>query len=205
MAKIIYEIYQNQVEDHPSNGKYFARVKTIETLNTRKMANHIAEHGSIYTPDVIFGVLEKFRSCLIEQLLNSRKVKIDGLGIFYLTAECAKGGAESPEKFNVQKNIEALHIRFLPDKEQETNISSRQFLKKASFVNKAALFKDAEEDAEGSENSGSETPSGGGENQGGSSQGGNTQGGTETPGGGETPGGNTGGGGDDDPDDGVIS
>ena len=198
MAKIIYEIYQNQVEDHPSNGKYFARVKTIETLNTRKMANHIAEHGSIYTPDVIFGVLEKFRSCLIEQLLNSRKVKIDGLGIFYLTAECAKGGAESPEKFNVQKNIEALHIRFLPDTEQETNISSRQFLKKASFINKAALFKDAEEDAEGSENSGSES-------QGGSSQGGNTQSGTETPGGGETPGGNTGGGGDDDPDDGVIS
>ena len=205
MAKIIYEIYQNQVEDHPSNGKYFARVKTIETLNTRKMANHIAEHGSIYTPDVIFGVLEKFRSCLIEQLLNSRKVKIDGLGIFYLTAECAKGGAESAEKFNVQKNIEALHIRFLPDKEQETNISSRQFLKKASFVNKSALFKDAEEDAEGAENSGSETPSGGGENQGSSSQGGNTQGGTETPGGGETPGGNTSGGGDDDPDDGVIS
>ena len=198
MAKIIYEIYQNQVEDHPSNGKYFARVKTIETLNTRKMANHIAEHGSIYTPDVIFGVLEKFRSCLIEQLLNSRKVKIDGLGIFYLTAECAKGGAESPEKFNVQKNIEALHIRFLPDTEQETNISSRQFLKKASFINKAALFKDAEEDAEGSEGGGSDS-------QGGSSQGGNTQGGTETPGGGETPGGNTGGGGDDDPDDGVIS
>ena len=26
MAKIIYEIYQNQVEDHPSNSKYFARV-----------------------------------------------------------------------------------------------------------------------------------------------------------------------------------
>jgi predicted histone-like DNA-binding protein len=197
MAKIIYEIYQNQVEDHPSKGKYFARVKTIETLNTRKLANHIAEHGSIYTPDVIFGVLEKFRSCLIEQLLNSRKVKIDGLGIFYLTAECTKGGAESPEKFNVQKNIEALHIRFLPDTEQETNISSRQFLKKASFINKAALFKDAEEDAEGS---GSETPSGSGENQGSSSQSS-----TETPGSGETPGGNTGGGGDDDPDDGVIS
>ena len=200
MAKIIYEIYQNQVEDHPSNGKYFARVKTIETLNTRKMANHIAEHGSIYTPDVIFGVLEKFRSCLIEQLLNSRKVKIDGLGIFYLTAECTKGGAESPEKFNVQKNIEALHIRFLPDTEQETNISSRQFLKKASFINKAALFKDAEEDAEGAEGSGSETPSGSGENQGSSSQSS-----TETPGSGETPGGNTSGGGDDDPDDGVIS
>ena len=154
MAKIIYEIYQNQVEDHPSNGKYFARVKTIETLNTRKMASHIAEHGSIYTPDVIFGVLEKFRSCLLEQLLNSRKVKIDGLGIFYLTAECAKGGAESEEKFNVQKNIKALHIRFLPDTEQETNISSRQFLKRAEFINKATLFKEKEDEDETTENGG---------------------------------------------------
>jgi len=44
---------------------------------------------------VIVSVLEKFRSCLIEQLLNSRKVKIDGLGIFYLTAECTKGGSEN--------------------------------------------------------------------------------------------------------------
>jgi len=183
MAKIIYEIYQNQVEDHPSNGKYFARVKSIETLNTRKMANHIAEHGSIYTPDVIFGVLEKFRTCLLEQLLNSRKVKIDGLGIFYLTAECAKGGAVSEDKFNVQKNIKALHIRFLPDQEQETDISSRQFIKKAEFINKKTLFKDKEdEEAEGGSGSGSETPSGGG---------------SETPSGG---GNDNPGGGDPDPD-----
>ena len=204
MAKIIYEIYQNTNEKSSVNGKYFARVKTIETLNTRKLANHIAEHGSIYTPDVVFGVLEKFRSCMLEQLLNSRRVKIDGLGTFYLTVECTPGGAKTEEDFNVQKNVQALHVRFLPDQEQETNISSRQFLKKASFINKATLFKSAEEE-EGAEGSDSETPSGGSDSQGGSSQGGNTQGGTETPSGGETPGGNTGGGGDDDPDDGVIS
>lgn len=198
MAKIIYEVYQNTNEKSSVNGKYFARVKTIETLNTRKLANHIAEHGSIYTPDVVFGVLEKFRSCMLEQLLNSRRVKIDGLGTFYLTAECAPGGAKTEDEFNVQKHVQALHVRFLPDQEQETNISSRQFLKKASFINKATLFKSAEE--EGAEGSGSETPSGGSD-----SQGGNSQGGTETPSGGETPGGNTGGGGDDDPDDGVIS
>ena len=181
MAKIIYEIYQNQVEDHPSKGKYFARVKSIETLNTRKMANHIAEHGSIYTPDVIFGVLEKFRSCLIEQLLNSRKVKIDGLGIFYLTAECAKGGAESAEKFNVQKNIEALHIRFLPDQTAEDNISSREFIKKAEFVNVKSLLSSGSSDEEGDDSDNGGTN--GGSEQGGSGDSGS---GSENEGG-ETP------------------
>ena len=56
-------------------------------MNTPKLAQHIAEHGSIYTSDVVFGVLEKFRSCLVEMLLNSKKVKIDGLGTFYCTIE----------------------------------------------------------------------------------------------------------------------
>ncbi|MBP5220991.1 MAG: hypothetical protein J6034_09890, partial [Bacteroidaceae bacterium] len=93
MAKIFYLLKQNKNQSSRIFGKWFAHGKTIETLNTRKMANHIAEHGSIYTPDVVFGVLEKFRSCLIEMLLESKRVKIDGLGIFYTTLENEKGGA----------------------------------------------------------------------------------------------------------------
>ena len=51
------------------------------------MAKHISEHGSVYTQDVVFGVLEKFRSCLVEMLLESKRVKIDGLGTFFTTLE----------------------------------------------------------------------------------------------------------------------
>ena len=116
-------------------GKWFAHSKTVETLNTRKLAQHISEHGSIYTPDVVYGVLEKFRSCLIEMLLDSKRVKIDGLGTFFTTIENEKGGAISEEKFSVNTNLKALHIRFLPEQEQEMNISSREFFKKAEFIN----------------------------------------------------------------------
>jgi nucleoid DNA-binding protein len=84
-------------------------------MNTRKLSNHIAEHGSIYTPDVVYGVMEKFRSCLLEMLLNSKKVKIEGLGTFYTTLECVKGGAVSKDMFNVLKDVKGLHIRFLPE------------------------------------------------------------------------------------------
>ena len=139
MAKIFYLLKQNKAQGSKIYGKWFAHGKTIETLNTRKMATHIAEHGSIYTPDVVFGVLEKFRSCLLEMLLNSKRVKIDGLGIFYTTLENEKGGADKKEDFSPTKNLKALHIRFLPDQEAETNISSREFIKKAEFVNAEAL------------------------------------------------------------------
>ena len=172
MAKIIYEVYQNQNEHSPAFGKYYARVKYLESMNTRRLSNHIAEHGSIYTPDVVYGVMEKFRSCLIEMLLESKRVKIEGLGTFYATIECSKGGAVSKEKFNVQKNIEGLHIRFLPEQEQETNISSRQFLKQAEFVNVDSLLKNEEEDTEDSDSQ-----------SGGAQTGDNTQGGSDTGGG----------------------
>ena len=154
MAKIIYEVYQNQNEHSRAYGKYYARVKYLESMNTRRLSNHIAEHGSIYTPDVVYGVMEKFRSCLIEMLLESKRVKIEGLGTFYATIECSKGGAVSKDKFNVQKNIEGLHIRFLPEQEQETNISSRQFLKQAEFVNVDSLLKNEEENGSGNSGSG---------------------------------------------------
>ena len=72
-------------------------------------------------------------------LLNSKRVKIDGLGIFYTTLENEKGGADKKEDFSPTKNLKALHIRFLPDQEAETNISSREFIKKAEFVNAEAL------------------------------------------------------------------
>ena len=135
MAKILYEVKQNQNSFSSAFGKWYAQIKTLETLNTRRLAQHISEHGSIYTPDVVYGVLEKFRSCLLEMLLESKKVKIEGLGTFYCTLENQRRGADKKEDFDVKKHLKALHIRFLPEQEQEQNISSREFLKKAEFVN----------------------------------------------------------------------
>ena len=167
MAKIIYEVKQNKNTFSAAFGKWYAQIKNLETLNTRKLANHISEHGSIYTPDVVYGVLEKFRSCLLEMLLNSKKVKIEGLGTFYCTLENQKKGALKKEDFNPNKHMKALHIRFLPEQAAEENISSREFLKKAEFINiDSLLLKEEEEGTEG-----------GGDDQGGKP----SQGGTEEP------------------------
>ena len=180
MAKILYEVKQNQTSGSKAYGKWYAQIKNLETLNTRRLAQHISEHGSIYTPDVVYGVLEKFRSCLVEMLLNSKKVKIEGLGTFYCTLENQKNGALRKEDFNVSKHLKALHIRFLPEQAAEENISSREFLKKAEFVCIDALLPKEEEDE--SESTGGSGTSGG-ESGGGSETGGS--GGGTTPGDGD--------------------
>ena len=182
MAKILYEVKQNQNEHNAAFGKWYAQIKSLETLNTRKLAQHISEHGSIYTPDVVYGVLEKFRSCLIEMLLESKKVKIEGLGTFYSTLENQKNGALKKEDFNVNKHLKALHIRFLPEQTTEENISSRQFLKQAEFINIEQFLKSGESESGSSSTGGNSGTNTGGTNTGGSE---NT--------GGDTGGGNSGG------------
>ena len=170
MAKIFYEVRQNKNAKSSIKGKWFAHSKSVETMNTRKLAKHISEHGSVYTTDVVFGVLEKFRSCLVEMLLESKRVKIDGLGTFFTTIENEPGGAAKKEDFTPQKNLKALHIRFMPDQEAETNISSREFIKKAEFVN-AEAFAGSLVDDEASNGSGSGSSS----SQSGNSGGGSTR------------------------------
>jgi predicted histone-like DNA-binding protein len=183
MSKILYEVYKNDIKDSESvmYGKYYARLKSIETLNMPKLARHISEHGSVFTEDVVEGVMKKFKSCLLEMLLESKKVKVAGLGTFYLTCECQKGGADKEEDFNVREHLKALHIRFLPDQTAEDNLSSREFIKKAEFVNIKNLMSGNTE-AEGSNEDEDEEPVGTGnenQNENQNSGGGTTNGGNE--------------------------
>ena len=162
MSKILYEVYKNDIKDSESvmYGKWYARLKSTETMSLTKMAKHISEHGSVFTDDVVEGVMKKFKNCLLEMLLNSRKVKITGLGTFYLTAECQKGGADKEEDFYVREHLKALHIRFLPDQTAEDNISSREFIKKAEFVNVKSLLSSSDDEEEGGGNTGGNTSGG---------------------------------------------
>ena len=154
MAKILYEVKQNKNSFSVAFGKWYAQIKNLETLNTRKLAQHISEHGSIYTPDVVY----------------------EGLGTFYCTLENQKNGALKKEDFNVNKHLKALHIRFLPEQTTEENISSRQFLKQAEFINIDSLLNKEEETENGGDSTGGDSENGGNTN--GSSQ--NDEGGSQS-------------------------
>lgn len=175
MSKIIYDVYKSTNEKSSSYGKYFGRIIHTETLTTRKLAKHIAEHGSVYTQDVVEGVLTKAEACIVEQLLESKKIKLEGLGTFYLMAENKSGGAVSLEKFNPKTTLKGLHIRFLPDSSSESQLNSKDMLAKANFIWAEDLKRDSAEGRPtdgGSNGSGSQSGSnsGNGGNSGSGSQ-----------------------------------
>jgi len=94
--------------------------------------------------------------------------------------QCKPGGVLKEEDFKANQSVETLHIRFLPEQEAENNISSREFLKKAEFINIKELVKGDTTTTPASENgNGSSTENGGGSGN----QGGNTRGGGDDNGG----------------------
>ena len=113
MSKIIYR----KIRTAPGVKQYLDDEKTQvnpqfdETLSLRDMAKHITSHGSPFTADVVIGVLEAFRSCLIEQLLESKKVKVQGLGTFYVTIANKEGGIKNLADFNINTLATGLRGR----------------------------------------------------------------------------------------------
>jgi len=79
-------------------------------------------------------VLTKAEACIVEMLLESKKVKLEGLGTFYLMGENKRGGVVSLDKFTPKTSFAGLHIRFLPDSSTDAQLNSKDMLQKATFM-----------------------------------------------------------------------
>ncbi len=112
-------------------GKYYPEVDTQKTLSLRGFAQHMADHGSIYTRDVVEGVLLKITDCLPELVAQGVPVQLGNLGTFYPTAEVEKNGAvlsiAAMDGLNPNEVVKAIHIRFLPDSTKLDNLCGPQF------------------------------------------------------------------------------
>ena len=125
---LLYNLKQSNMENSPSYGKWYPRAVRRDTLSLRGLADHIADHGSIYTRDVVLGVLTKFTSCLVELVSQGVGVKLDGLGTFYPTLEAK--GSTTPIGYDINSNLVGVHIRFNPEDVKLDQITSRAFKEK---------------------------------------------------------------------------
>ena len=183
--------------------KTYGKIIYRGTLNLNDMAEHIMKHGSVYTEDVVIGVITKLKSCIQEMLADGYKVKLDGIGTLYpvLTSE----GVADAKDYSAQENVTRLGISFLADQSKKSVYKAsamRQDTKLSTSLYEELTGENEDEngasqggssEGSGSENSGSENSGSENQNQNGENGGTNT---------GDNTGGN---GGNDDPDDGVIS
>ena len=165
--------------------KTYGKIIYRGTLSLNDMAEHIMKHGSVYTEDVVIGVITKLKTCLQEMLADGYKVKLDGIGTLYptLTSE----GVADAKDYSASENVTRVGIAFLADQSKKSLFKARAMRNDVSLSTK--LYSELTGEDEGL----TPTPSPSGEGSGntgngntGGNQGGNTGGNT---GGGDEPGG----------------
>ena len=123
---------------HPEKGALaYAKPQVSEVMSFRKFVQHIADHGG-YTRGKVKGVLSDMCTCLVEMLLEGKKVQLDELGDFWISL--SSEGAETVENFS-SNNIKAVNIVFTPGIDFENLISKAEFETVASRAAQAATLK----------------------------------------------------------------
>ena len=135
---VLYNIYKNQNTTSKNYGQSYGRVVTTKTMTYQELCRHMSEHNSVYGKDVCLGVADKLQSCILEQLLEGKKVQFGELGTFYLAVKST--GADSEEEFSVGTNIKGLYLRFAPSRTDVNNLSSKMLKQKATFMNAKDLL-----------------------------------------------------------------
>ena len=168
--------------------KTYGKIIYRGTLTLADMAEHIMKHGTVYTEDVVIGVITKLKNCMQEMLADGYKVKLDGIGTLY-PVTTSEGVADAKE-FSAQENITRVGISFLADQSKKSLYKASAMKQEAKLSTKlwSELTGEGEEEENGTTGSG--TTNTGGDNTGGNSGGnsGGTTGGDNGSGGGNTPG-----------------
>ncbi len=152
---VFIKVSQNKIKDSKSYGKWYGRVATTKTMTYQELCKHMSEHNSVYGEDVCLGVANKLQNCMLEQLLEGKKVQFGELGVFYLSVKST--GADEEKDFNLGINIQGLFLCFAPSRTDVNNLSSKMLKKKATFLN----VKDMVESKAKAASSTDSTPSGG--------------------------------------------
>ena len=149
--------------------KTYGKIIYRKTLSLDDMAEHIMKHGSVYTEDVVIGVITKLKSCMQEMLADGHKVKLDGIGTLYptLTSE----GVEDAKDYSPSENVTRVGIAFLADQSRKSMYKARYMRDTVNLSTKLyselTTSPQPSPNGEGASQTGGENGNQGNENQGG--------------------------------------
>ena len=104
-----YQIYQSQLKDSPSFGKFYARIISDGTIDVKGLAEHMAKHNTPFSPGTITGIITDAIACIKELALDGKRITLDGLVSIGLSIT-HKMGAVSADEFSVSKNVDKVKL-----------------------------------------------------------------------------------------------
>ena len=106
---IKYILKKNMNKTSSAYGKWYAYPVVEETMDLEALAKHMKEHNSGFSEAMCVGVMKAMVSCIKEQLLAGKNVKIDDLAIFSVGLRTK--AAEAAADFNPGVNIQGCTLR----------------------------------------------------------------------------------------------
>ena len=137
--KIAFNVAFKRNDNQYNNGygRYYPEAYSGSTLSLRGLIERVAFDQSVYSRDIVEGVITKLRDSMVELLQSGQPVKWDGLGTFTPTVEATKNGVSKANmlagKANVGQDVTGIHIRFIPENAKGEAITSRKFADQCVF------------------------------------------------------------------------
>ena len=114
-----------------SYGKWFVESRPSDPLLLVGLMQMCAWDQSVYTPEIVQGVIDAISKVMLELMREGQPVKWDKLGTFAPYCETVKGGVAEEKmmggEFKATDYIAGVHVRFIPENAQGEQITSRMF------------------------------------------------------------------------------
>ena len=132
-------IQQNRNAFSKSYSAWFVKPWYPKALSLNGLVRRVAFDQSVYSNDIVKGVIERLTTTMVELLKSGQPVKWDGLGTFRPTITNANGGlSEEVVKaggYNIGDIIEGVNICFIPENSKGEELTSRKFKDLCTFNN----------------------------------------------------------------------
>ena len=136
---IDYSVYMtSNPMDEDAPAMAYGRAQMRESMTFDKFVKHIAEHNGVFSRGTVQGVILDMCECLVEMLLDGKKVQLGALGDFFISLSTTP--AESLDAFTAA-NIKGINVVFTPGADFEGMRDKAVFNPVASRLAQAATLK----------------------------------------------------------------
>lgn len=126
---ITYSTRLQPVKNHEEEKRVYASTQSNHMMDLDEVSEHISEHNSVYSPDVVAGVTKKLVSCMKELLLMGNRIQLGDLGVFCLQIENV-GWQELPSelaKYDPSIHVRRVNVRWQPSEKLQGLIDRSTF------------------------------------------------------------------------------
>jgi len=127
-----YSLVQRGNPSDPAAAKrVYAQTQYESIVELDEFAKHIADHGSVYTRDIVQGVITKMVDCMKELLIDGKRIKLGELGTFQLSLRSI--GARTADDFSFANNVKVVKPiwergKFFSNFKGETGLEAKRVL-----------------------------------------------------------------------------